>query len=249
VQHIHGFHAVREALEAAPRRIRKILLAEGQLEPRMKEIAALARTHGIPLYREPKERLGRFGSHHQGVVAELTAFEWKDVEDLLTTAPPPAFFLGIDQVEDPRNLGAIVRSANGAGVHGILVPERRTAPPSEAAISTSAGAMFHTPIARVTNLAEGLLLLKRNDIWVVGLSPGAGQPWYSFDYTQPVAIVVGSEGKGLRPRVQSVCDAVVALPQLGRVESLNVSVAAGVVLYEVVRQRALSRDARSSRPE
>jgi 23S rRNA (guanosine2251-2'-O)-methyltransferase len=244
VQHVHGFHAVREALEAAPRRIRKILLEEGKLDPRLREIAALARKHGIPLYREPRERLGRFGSHHQGVVAELTAFEWKQIEDLLTEAPKPGFFLGIDQVEDPRNFGAIVRSANGAGVHGIVVPERRTAPPSDVAISASAGAMFHTAIARVTNLAEGLLELKRNDIWVVGLSPGAAAPWYSFDFTQPVAIVVGSEGKGLRPRVASICDSLVALPQMGQVESLNVSVAAGVVLYEVVRQRALSRGRR-----
>jgi 23S rRNA (guanosine2251-2'-O)-methyltransferase len=244
VQHIHGFHAVREALDAVPRRIRKVLLAEGKLDPRMREIAALARDQGIPLYREPRERLGRFGSHHQGVVAELTAFEWKQIEDLLSEAPKPGFFLGVDQVEDPRNFGALVRSANGAGVHGVVVPERRTAPPSEAAISASAGAMFHTAIARVTNLADGLQLMKRNDIWVVGLGPGAFAPWYSFDFTQPVAIVVGSEGKGLRPRVASVCDTLVALPQLGRVESLNVSVAAGIVLYEVVRQRALSRPVR-----
>lgn len=240
MQHIYGFHAVREALEATPRRIRKILLAEGKLDPRSKEIAAIARTYGIPLYREPRERLGRFGRHHQGVVAELGAFEWKELEELLRESSKPEFFLGVDQVEDPRNFGAIVRSANGAGVHGILVPERRTAPPSEAAISASAGAIFHTPIARVTNLAEGLLLLKRHDIWVVGLSPEAGLPWYSFDFTLPVAIVVGSEGKGLRPRVASVCDTLVSLAQRGGVESLNVSVAAGIVLYEVVRQRAMA---------
>ena len=234
---IQGFHAVREALEAAPRRIRKIVLAEGKLDPRTREIAALARTHGIPVYREPRERFGRFGGQHQGVVAELTGFEWRELDDLLEEAPKPEFFLALDQIEDPRNLGAVLRTADGAGVHGIVVPERRTAPPSEAAASASAGALFHAPMARVTNLSDALALLKERGLWVVGLSPEAQKPWFSFDFKSPVALVVGSEGRGLRPRVASHCDALVSLPQRGKVESLNVSVAAGIVLYEVVRQR------------
>ncbi len=234
---IQGFHAVREALKAAPRRIRKIVLAEGKADPRAREIADLARTHGIPVYREPRERLGRFGGQHQGVVAELTGFEWRDLDSLLAEAPKPEFFLALDQIEDPRNLGAVLRTADGAGVHGILVPERRTAPPSEAAASASAGALFHAPMARVTNLSDALTLLKERGLWVVGLSPEARNPWFSFDFKSPVARVVGSEGKGLRPRVASHCDALVSLPQRGKVQSLNVSVAAGIVLYEVVRQR------------
>lgn len=234
---ILGFHAVREALDGAPRRIRKIVLAEGKLDPRTREIAALARTHGIPVYREPRERLGRFGGQHQGVVAELTGFEWRELDDLLEEAPKPEFFLALDQIEDPRNLGAVLRTADGAGVHGIVVPERRTAPPSEAAASASAGALFHAPMARVTNLSDALALLKERGLWVVGLSPEAQKPWFSFDFKSPVALVVGSEGRGLRPRVASHCDALVSLPQRGKVESLNVSVAAGIVLYEVVRQR------------
>ena len=237
MQTIQGFHAVREALEASPRRIRKIVLAEGKLDPRTREIAALARTHGIPVYREPRERLGRFGGQHQGVVAELTGFEWRELDDLLEEAPKPEFFLALDQIEDPRNLGAVLRTADGAGVHGIVLPERRTAPPSEAAASASAGALFHAPMARVTNLSDALALLKERGLWVVGLSPEAQKPWFSFDFKSPVALVVGSEGRGLRPRVASHCDALVSLPQRGKVESLNVSVAAGIVLYEVVRQR------------
>jgi 23S rRNA (guanosine2251-2'-O)-methyltransferase len=237
VQTIHGFHAVREALEGAPARIRKIILAEGKLDPRSREIAALAREHGIPLYREPRERLGRFGPHHQGVAAELSGIEWRELGTLLEAAPSPAFFLVLDQVEDPRNFGAVVRAADGAGVHGIVVPERRSAPPSEAAVSASAGALLHAPLSRVTNVADALSLLKRHGLWIVGLTPDAPAPWYSFDFTSPVAIVVGSEGRGLRPRVASTCDALVGLPQRGAVASLNVSVAAGVVLYEVVRQR------------
>lgn len=238
---IHGFHAVREALEASPRRIRKIVLAEGKLDSRIREIASLARTHGIPVYREPRERLRRFGEKHQGVVAELTGFEWKELEELLDQAPKPEFFLALDQLEDPRNLGAVLRTANGAGVHGIIVPERRMAPPGDAAASASAGALFHAPMARVTNLADGLTVLKERGLWIVGLAPNAPNPWYSFDFTSPVALVVGSEGKGLRPRVSSHCDALVSLPQRGQVESLNVSVAAGIVLYEVVRQRMALR--------
>jgi 23S rRNA (guanosine2251-2'-O)-methyltransferase len=240
---ILGFHAVREALEAAPRRIRKIVLAEGKLDPRTREIVALARTHGIPVYREPRERLGRFGGQHQGVVAELTGFEWRQLDDLLDEARKPEFFLALDQIEDPRNLGAVVRTADGAGVHGIVVPERRTAPPSEVAASASAGALFHVPMARVTNLSDALALLKERGLWVVGLSPEAQKPWFSFDFKSPVALVVGSEGRGLRPRVAAHCDSLVSLPQRGKVESLNVSVAAGIVLYEVVRQRmALPRE-------
>ncbi len=232
MQTIQGFRAVREALEASPRRIRKVVLAEGKADTRAREIAALAREHGIPVYREPRERVG-----HQGVVAELTDFEWRELEDLLDRAPKPEFFLALDQVEDPRNLGAVLRTADGAGVNGVVVPERRTAPPSEAAASASAGALFHVPMARVTNLSDALALVKERGLWVVGLAPEAPKPWYSFDFTLPLVLVVGSEGRGLRPRVASHCDALVNLPQRGRVESLNVSVAAGIVLYEVVRQR------------
>jgi 23S rRNA (guanosine2251-2'-O)-methyltransferase len=234
---IHGFHAVREALTASPRRIRKVVLAEGKLDLRSQEIAALARSHNIPVYREPRERLSRFGSHHQGVVAELTGLEWRELQDVLREAPKPEFFLALDQIEDPRNLGAVLRTADGAGVHAVVVPERRTAPPSEAAASASAGALFHVPMARVRNLSDGLAVLKERGLWVVGLAPQAEKPWFSFDFRSPVALVVGSEGRGLRPRVASLCDELVSLPQRGRVESLNLSVAAGIVLYEVVRQR------------
>lgn len=237
MQTIHGFHAVREALAGAPSRVRKILLAEGKLDSRSSEILALARKHGVPLYREPKDRLARYGAHHQGVVAELTGIEWKDLGELLREASPPAFFLVLDQIEDPRNFGAIVRTADGAGVQGVIVPGRRSAPPSDVAVSASAGALLHAPLARVTNVADALSLLKRHGLWVVGVTPEAPDPWYSFDFTSPVAVVVGSEGRGLRPRVASSCDAFVGLPQRGAVASLNVSVAAGVVLYEVVRQR------------
>jgi len=174
-------------------------------------------------------------------VAELAAFEWTDFDAMLAEAPAPAFFLVLDQVEDPRNFGAVVRAADGAGVHGIVVPERKTAPPSDVAIAASAGALHHVRIARVRNLSDTLTSLKERGVWTVGLSPDAKDPWPSFDYQEPVAIVLGSEGKGLRKRVATTCDTLVSIPQMGQVESLNLSVAAGIVLYEVVRQRSGKR--------
>jgi len=233
---------VREALRATPRRVRKLVLAEGALDGRKRELMALARAHGIPVYREARDRVGRLSQQsqqcHQGVVAELAGFEWTDFDAMLAEAPAPAFFLVLDQIEDPRNFGAVVRAAEGAGVHGIVVPERKTAPPSDVAIAASAGALHHARIARVRNLSDTLTFLKESGVWTVGLSPDAKDPWPSFDYKEPVAIVLGSEGKGLRTRVAATCDTLVSIPQMGQVESLNLSVAAGIVLYEVLRQRS-----------
>lgn len=239
---IAGLQAVREALRASPERVRKVVVSEGRLDARAREILTLARDQGVPVYREnPKvlERLAPRG-HHQGIVAELAAVRWWDLDELLAGVPEPALLLAIDHLQDPRNLGAIARAADGAGVSGILVPKRGVAPPSEAAIAASAGALLHSRLARVTNLVASLERLKERGIWSVGLAPGGALPWYQFDYTVPVVLVVGSEGRGLRPLVSRTCDALVSLPQLGRVGSLNVSVATGVVLYEVLRQRALA---------
>lgn len=233
---LRGVHAVREALRASPQRIRKIVLVEGSLDGRKREVMALAREHGVPVYRESRDRLG-----HQGVEAEMTEFEWSEFEALVDEAPSPALLLVLDQVEDPRNLGAVIRAADGAGVHGIVVPERKTAPLSDVAFSASAGALHHAKIARVRNVSDALTSLKEKGVWTVGLSPDAQDPWHQFDYRDPVAIVLGSEGKGLRKRVAATCDTLVSLPQKGHTESLNLSVAAGIVLYEVVRQRTPPR--------
>lgn len=234
-----GIHGVREALRASPERVRRVVLAQGELGQRSREILALARSHGIPVYRERPRVLDRLvrGAHHQGAVAEISPVSWWNLEDLITTAPAPALLLALDRVEDPRNLGAVVRAAEGAGVHGILVPQRGSASPSEAAVSASAGALLHARLGRVTNLAEALERVRQSGVWVVGVTPSGREPWFEFDYTVPVLLVVGSEGRGLRRRVAECCDQTVSLPQFGRVESLNVSVAAGIVLYEVVRQR------------
>jgi 23S rRNA (guanosine2251-2'-O)-methyltransferase len=234
-----GYHGVREALRASPERVRRVVLAEGRLDTRAKEILGLARSKGVPVYREKTRVLDRLtsGAHHQGVVAEMAPIPLWSLEEILSTTPVPALLLALDQIEDPRNFGSVARTADSTGVHGILIPKRRSAPASDVAVSASAGALLHTRVARVSNLTEGLEKVKERNIWVVGLSPDAPTPWYDFDYTVPVLLALGSEGRGLRRRVAQACDQLVSLPQRGRVESLNVSVAAGVVLYEVIRQR------------
>jgi len=216
-----------------------VVLVHGRLEGKAREIAGLARSHGIPVYREAARVLDRMsaGARHQGVIAEIAPLTWWDIDELLSTAPAPALILALDQIEDPRNFGAVARTAEGAGAHGVIVPRRASAPPSEVAITASAGALLHLRLARVRNLADSLEAVKKRNIWVVGLAPKAPVSWFEFDYTLPVLLVLGSEGSGLRRRVEEKCDQLISLPQLGRVSSLNVSVAAGIVLYEVLRQR------------
>ncbi len=216
-----------------------MVISEGRLDARAQEILDLARAAGVPVYREHPRVLKSMasGGHHQGVVAEMAALRWWNLDEVLAGAPEPALLLALDRLEDPRNLGAVARTADGAGVFGILVPQRGSAPPSRVAIAASAGALLHTRLARVTNLTSALEKLKEKGIWVVGLAPDGAIPWYQFDYTVPLALVLGSEGRGLRPLVAKTCDELVSLPQQGSVGSLNLSVAAGVVLYEALRQR------------
>ena len=236
---IAGFQSVREALRASPDRIHRILLAKGRDDRRAQEIIGLARSHGIPLQKEHREALDRRNPHHQGILAEMTTLHYLELGTLVDEAPAPALLVALDKVEDPRNFGAIARTAESAGVGGLIVVKRGQAPASDVAISASAGALLHARIARVVNLADSLQRLRKQELWVVGLAADGGQPWYHYDYSQPLVLVVGSEGRGLRPRVRANCDAVVSLPQHGQVQSLNVSVAIGILLYEVVRQRGL----------
>jgi len=240
VKTLVGIHAVREALRATPARVQKVLLSASRRDPRTREISELARAHGVPVFKEPPQTLDRLapGLKHQGVLAEMAPLPWLSPEELLARVPPPVLLVVLDEIEDPRNFGAIARSVDAVGGHGLLVHERGQAPPSAVAVAASAGALLHLPCARLKNIADGISFLKSRGVWVVGLSPSAPTLWSAFDYTVPVALVLGSEGRGLRPRVAGACDALVSLPVRGKVESLNVSVAAGVVLYEALRQRA-----------
>jgi 23S rRNA (guanosine2251-2'-O)-methyltransferase len=242
---LFGIHAVREALRASSRPIQRLLVS-GDTR-RYGDILRLAREAHVPVHFEPRPALDRLAppAKHQGLVAIAAVRSYADVTDLiagLQRAAAPALLVVLDGVEDPHNLGAIVRSAEGAGAHGIVVPERRAAGLSPVVAKVSAGALEHVPVARATNLNRVLEMLKAAGLWVYGLSAGTSMPYTALDFRQPVALVFGGEGVGLRPSLREKCDALASIPMQGRIESLNVSAAAAVVLFEAVRQRASSSD-------
>ncbi len=231
-------NAVREVFRADCRRVSRILLLESGSTPRLRELAELARARQIPLHTASKKQLDRICPGHQGVVAFVSPKGFMTMESILRQADVP-FLLILDGVEDPRNLGALIRTAEGAGVDGIILPERRAAGLTPAVSAASAGAVEHMPIARVKNLARAVEYLKKSGLWLVGAEVEGDGSWDDFDYTGPVGLVLGSEGKGLRPLVRRSCDAILSLPLFGAMTSLNVSAAGAVFMYEVVRQRKL----------
>ncbi len=241
-----GIHAVKEALEAQ-RPIDRIAIAKGRQDTRIEEIVQLARKQGVPVRFEERGQLDRLANSkdHQGVVAVAAARAAATLEDVLASANSGSGQKGLivllDGVEDPHNLGAIVRTALAAGAHGVLIPERRAAGLTDTVARSSAGALAHLPVAKVTNLARAMEELKEAGYWLVGLDEAADKSYTEVDYTSPVGIVLGSEGQGLHELTRKRCDFVVSLPTTGPVKSLNVSVAAGVVLFEALRQRASSR--------
>ena len=237
---LYGIHAVEEAL-AAGRPIERLLIVRGRGGKPLEQLLAAARARGVPVRmveRQEAERLAA-SDRHQGVVALTAAQHYADLEDLLRAARTPALFVVLDGVEDPHNLGAIIRTAHCARADGVILPERRAAGLTATVAKASAGALEHISIARVVNLARALERLKEAGCWIIGLDPEASQPFTGADLTLPCALVLGSEGRGLHTLMQKRCDFLVSIPVLGRVGSLNVSVAAGVVLYEALRQRQL----------
>ncbi len=247
---ITGIHAVRAAL-AAGRPLERIFIARGRHGERIEEIVRLAREQGVPVRFEERASVDRLAAmlRHQGVVALAASKSAVALEDLLkTTAGAPAgLVVLLDGVQDPHNLGAVARSALAAGADGLVVPERRAAGLTETAARVSAGALEHLPVARVTNIARAMEQLKENGYWLVGLDERATTPYTEADFTGPVGIVLGSEGKGLHELVRKRCDFLVSIPTTGPVRSLNVSVAAGVVLFEAVRQRAARKTSTNSK--
>ncbi len=237
-----GIHAVKEALEAR-RPIDRIAIARGRQDTRVEEIVQLAREQGIPVRFEDRGQLDRLANSkdHQGVVALAAARAAATLEDILAHASAnhnqPGLIVLLDGVEDPHNLGAIVRTALAAGAHGVVIPERRAAGLTDTVARASAGALAHLPVAKVTNLVRAMEELKEAEYWLVGLDEEGAKSYTEVDYTSPVGIVLGGEGKGLHELTRKRCDFVVSLPTTGPVKSLNVSVAAGVVLFEALRQR------------
>ena len=241
-----GIHAVKEALEAQ-RPIDRIVIAKGRQDTRIEEIVQLARKQSVPVRLEERGQLDRLANSkdHQGVVALAAARPAAALEDILASANQARGQIGLiillDGVEDPHNLGAIVRTALAAGAHGVVIPERRAAGLTDTVSRSSAGALAHLPVARVTNLARAMEALKEAGYWLVGFDERADKRYTEVDYTSPVGIVLGSEGQGLHELTRKRCDFVVSLPTTGPVKSLNVSVAAGVVLFEAIRQRNLGK--------
>jgi 23S rRNA (guanosine2251-2'-O)-methyltransferase len=236
---LYGINAALEALKADPRRIERICIQRGQKNPRVQEIIDLGRQHHAPVSFEEKNWLDRKaeGERHQGVlcyVAEMPAIE---AEELLVRANAPGLVLVLDGIEDPHNLGAILRSAEVAGADGVFLPQRRSAGLNPAAVKASAGASAHLKLARIANVTNLLELLKKKGYWIAGLEAEAGQSIWEVDFTVPTALVLGGEGSGLHRLVKENCDFLVSIPVRGKVSSHNVSVAAGIALYEVLRQR------------
>jgi 23S rRNA (guanosine2251-2'-O)-methyltransferase len=237
-----------EALRAGGRIPHEIVIAEGARDERLRELVELARAKNVTVKRVPRASIDRAvgNTHHQGVMARITAARYADAEDLLSAlasrvgSESEPLVVVLDGVEDPRNLGAILRASECAGVHGVFVPERRAAGLTDLVAKAAAGATEYVPTARVTNLSRLIDQLKERNLWVVGTAADAGLVYTEWDWTRPSAVVFGGEGAGLRRLVREHCDVLVRIPVLGRIESLNVSVAAGVVLYEALRQRSLA---------
>ncbi len=260
---VYGVKPVLELLRANVRPLERILIANGAHEHRLSEIQDLARAANVPVRRVGREELDRLANanshanddaanrrnnaaNHQGIVAIVAAAQYASADEVLDNlslkiaAGDAPLIVVLDGVEDPRNLGAIIRTAECAGADAVFVPERRAAGLTDTVAKAAAGALEYVPIARVTNIADLIEELKRRNIWTIGTSGDAQDDYTNFDWRVPCAIVLGGEAAGVRRLVRERCDAVVRVPLRGHIESLNVSVAAGIVLYEILRQRTIA---------
>jgi len=236
---ICGINPVLEALAAGTRHFDRLLIVKGLRNRRVSEAIRRATQLGIPLRFETRETIDRRsgGIPHQGIIAVVSAKAALSLDTLLESTRTPALLVVLDGVEDPRNLGAILRTAEAAGVDGVVLPERHSAGLSETVARASAGALEHVRVARVGNLVQALTALKTRGVWAIGFDAQGGERWDAVDLCRPVALVLGGEGRGMRRLVREHCDQLVSIPHFGQVSSLNVSVAAGIALYEAIRQR------------
>jgi 23S rRNA (guanosine2251-2'-O)-methyltransferase len=238
---LYGVHPVEEALKAGRRRFDHVLVARERDDLRLEKLVAALRQAGIRVRQEPRDQLTQLAKTpaHQGVVAMVRPQEFLTIEDLYAPAPNGThrLLLALDGVEDPQNLGALLRVADGAGVDGVILTERRSAPLSPVAVKASAGAAEHLRIARVVNLVRALEDLKQQNMWVIGLDERGSSDYDQFDFSGHCVLVLGREGAGLHDLVRKTCDHLLRIPMAGGVSSLNVSAAGAVVLYEAFRQR------------
>lgn len=238
---VEGRNSVIELLESG-RDINKIFIAKGEKHGSINKIIAMAKERKIIIAEVEKSKLSQMSQteNNQGVIAIVPPFDYCEVEDILELAQEKGekpFIMILDGIEDPHNLGSIIRTAETAGVHGIIIPKRRAAQVNSTVNKVSAGAVEHMKIARVNNITETIRFLKENDIWVCGTDMDTNTYYYNQDFDMPVAIVIGSEGFGMSRLVKENCDFLVKIPMKGKITSLNASVSAGIVMYEVVKQR------------
>jgi 23S rRNA (guanosine2251-2'-O)-methyltransferase len=239
---LYGLHPVWEALRANRRAIHAVLIRRGRQDGRMAALRQLAGRQGVGLKTVDERRLTELAGHdgHQGVCARVAPLPYGGLADVIGAADSAgreAFLVLLDNLQDPRNLGAIIRTAYCAGVDGIVIPQDRSAKPTPVVSKASAGAMEHLPIVRVANLVQAVRELKASGLWFVGLEGGAGQSLYTCDLKMPLGLIVGGEDKGLRPLVKRQCDFLVSIPHARAFDSLNASVAAALAIFEAYRQR------------
>ncbi|MBU7007483.1 23S rRNA (guanosine(2251)-2'-O)-methyltransferase RlmB [Phosphitispora fastidiosa] len=239
--YILGRNPVMEALKSG-RQVHRVLVAKGSGKGSVVEIISRARDARIPIQEVERNALDKMtgGQNHQGVVALVPAMEYVEVADILDTARKkgePPFVLVLDEIEDPHNLGAILRTADAAGVHGVIIPKRRAVGLTGTVSKASAGAVEYVPVARVVNLARTLETLKKEGLWIVGADVDGEVIWQSKGLSGPLACVIGGEGRGISRLIKEKCDYIVSIPMRGQINSLNASVAAAVLCYEILRQK------------
>jgi 23S rRNA (guanosine2251-2'-O)-methyltransferase len=236
---IYGINPVSEALGSGRCRMREIWVAQGRGLKGLERIIGVAESNGIPMRKVGRSRLDSLtkSASHQGVVGFIDQFNYVDLDEVLQRDEGDPFLLILDGIEDPGNLGALIRTADACGAWGVIVPKDRAAGITPSVAKSSAGAVFHIPLVRVTNIASTISKIKERGIWVVGAAVEAPTEIYDHDLAIPLAVVIGGEGRGIRPLVKRECDLLASIPMRGKVNSLNASVAGAIILYEVLRQR------------
>lgn len=238
--YVAGKNPVIEVLKSN-RDIHKILIAEGSQRGQMQQVTKLAKEANVIVQFVPKKKLDQiYDGNHQGVIAQVAAYEYAEIDDLFKVAEErdePPFFLLLDEIEDPHNLGSIMRTADATGAHGIIIPKRRAVGLTATVAKASTGAIEHIPVVRVTNMSRTIEELKERGLWIAGTDAKGKEDYREFDGTMPLGLVIGSEGKGMGRLVREKCDFLLRMPMAGRVTSLNASVAAALLMYEVYRKR------------
>ncbi|MBV7508790.1 23S rRNA (guanosine(2251)-2'-O)-methyltransferase RlmB [Bacillus sp. sid0103] len=239
-EYIVGKNPVIEALKSE-RDINKILIAEGSQRGQMQQITQLAKEANVIVQFVPKKKIDQIsGENHQGVLAYVAAYQYAEIDDLFAAAEKknePPFFLLLDEIEDPHNLGSIMRTADSVGAHGIIIPKRRAVGLTATVAKASTGAIEYIPVVRVTNMARTIDELKERGMWIAGTDAKGKDDYRRLDGTLPLGLVIGSEGKGMGRLIRDKCDFLIHLPMIGKVTSLNASVAASLLMYEVYRKR------------